>query len=126
MVSRRADVSLLALSDGLEEGAEAERGLAGSALGGLGTGELGLAGLVEGGEATPGGLHHAEGTGGDGLVGAAADGVTPMGNGRDGVCVLDISNGTIGGIDAGAGNVIAFNGGGTYAGQCMRVLKDVL
>ncbi len=50
------------------------------------------------------------------LIGTAADGVTPLGNGRDGVGVAASSNSTIGGLDPGAGNLIAFNGNGVGVG----------
>jgi parallel beta-helix repeat protein len=46
------------------------------------------------------------------LIGVAADGVTPLGNGSHGVSLLDpVDDVFVGGESAGTGNVIAFNGG---------------
>jgi hypothetical protein len=44
------------------------------------------------------------------FIGAAADGVTALGNTHDGVNIFISDNNTIGGTDSGEGNVIAFNG----------------
>jgi len=44
------------------------------------------------------------------FIGTAADGATPLGNTNNGVTVGNAANNTIGGVAAGAGNVIAFNG----------------
>ena len=46
------------------------------------------------------------------LIGTKADGSGPLGNAGTGIYFLRSSNSTIGGLDLGAGNVIAFNGGG--------------
>jgi hypothetical protein len=49
------------------------------------------------------------------LIGTTADGVSPLGNGSDGVGFYRGSDGTIGGPDPAAANVIAYNGGrGVY------------
>ena len=44
------------------------------------------------------------------LVGVAADGVTPLGNGGDGINIHESTDSVVGGIAAGEGNEIAFNG----------------
>src|SRR4051812_3897205 len=44
------------------------------------------------------------------LIGTAADGVSPLGNSHYGVYIFISPNNTVGGIAAGQGNVIAFNG----------------
>lgn len=52
------------------------------------------------------------------LIGAGADGASALGNGSEGVRILDSAGNTIGGTAAGAGNVIAFNvGDGVLVGQ---------
>ena len=51
------------------------------------------------------------------LIGVAADGTTPEGNGQDGILMIGSSANTIGGTAAGAGNVIAYNGGSTTPGN---------
>ncbi|HEX4441095.1 MAG TPA: S-layer homology domain-containing protein [Thermoanaerobaculia bacterium] len=43
------------------------------------------------------------------LIGVAADGVSPLGNGLDGILNHGASGGTIGGLEPGAANVIAYN-----------------
>lgn len=60
------------------------------------------------------------------LVGTTADGVGPLGNASSGVAVAISSNSTVGGLDEGAGNVIAFNGGyGVFvAGSGNRILSN--
>ena len=50
------------------------------------------------------------------LVGVAADGVTPLSNRVQGVRLSSAVNTTVGGVAAGAGNVIAFNGPGGEVG----------
>ncbi len=50
------------------------------------------------------------------LVGVAADGSTPLGNGSHGILIDGRGNVVIGGTESGAANTIAFNGGdGIYA-----------
>lgn len=44
------------------------------------------------------------------LIGTKADGISPLGNGGTAVQVFRSSNSAIGGLEPGAGNVIAFNG----------------
>jgi len=46
------------------------------------------------------------------LIGTTADGVSPLGNGDTGVYFVRGADSTIGGVNAAAGNVIAFNGRG--------------
>jgi hypothetical protein len=50
------------------------------------------------------------------MIGTAADGAAPLGNGNDGVAVAISSNSTVGGWGPGTGNVIAFNGYGVGVG----------
>ena len=45
------------------------------------------------------------------LIGTTAAGTAALANGSGGILILDGSNSSIGGVSAGAGNVIAFNGG---------------
>jgi parallel beta-helix repeat protein len=42
-------------------------------------------------------------------IGTQADGTSPLGNNSDGIFIVSAFNNTIGGVTAGAGNVIAFN-----------------
>ncbi len=44
-------------------------------------------------------------------IGVSSDGITPLGNGAEGVAIESSSRNTIGGTTAGTGNVIADNGG---------------
>jgi hypothetical protein len=62
------------------------------------------------------------------LIGTAADGVGPLGNGGSGVGVFISSNSMVGGFDPSAGNVIAFNGEhGVYVtGTGDRVLSNTI
>ena len=63
------------------------------------------------------------------LIGTAADGVTPLGNGGDGVGIFSSATGrTIGGKGAGEGNVIAHNGGDgvSIVGDADAVLGNVI
>ena len=62
------------------------------------------------------------------LIGTAADGVSPLGNGSSGVAFLVTSNAMVGGFDPSAGNVIAFNGdNGVYVnGTGNRVLSNII
>jgi CSLREA domain-containing protein len=55
------------------------------------------------------------------FIGTQADGASTLGNGSDGVRILDSADNTIGGTAAGAGNTIAFNGGdGVLVGQAFN------
>jgi hypothetical protein len=59
------------------------------------------------------------------LIGTKADGAGPLGNGSSGIYFLRSSNSTIGGLDPGAGNVIAFNGQGVGVfGTGNRILSN--
>jgi hypothetical protein len=59
------------------------------------------------------------------LIGTAADGAAPLGNGNDGVAVTISSNSTVGGLEPGAGNLIAFNGYGVgVGGTGNRILSN--
>jgi hypothetical protein len=60
------------------------------------------------------------------LIGTKADGSGPIGNGSAGIYFLSSSNSTIGGLDPGAGNVIAFNDGGGVGvfGTGNRILSN--
>jgi hypothetical protein len=60
------------------------------------------------------------------LIGTKADGIGPLGNGGPGIYLLQSSNSTIGGVLAGAGNVIAFNEGGGVGvfGTGNRILSN--
>ncbi|PYI91210.1 MAG: hypothetical protein DME97_14785 [Verrucomicrobia bacterium] len=58
-------------------------------------------------------------------IGTAADGVTPLGNRAAAMSIFISSNSTVGGLDPGAGNVIAFNGGGVgVGGTGNRILSN--
>ncbi|MEY2585090.1 MAG: large repetitive protein [Verrucomicrobiota bacterium] len=58
-------------------------------------------------------------------IGTAADRVAPLGNGGSGVSIAISSNSTVGGLDPGAGNVIAFNGDGVgVGGTGNRILSN--
>jgi hypothetical protein len=60
------------------------------------------------------------------LIGTKADGSGPLGNGGAGIYFLRSSNSTIGGLDPGAGNVIAFSYGGGVGvvGTSNRILSN--
>ncbi len=60
------------------------------------------------------------------LIGTKADGSGPLGNVGAGIYFLSSSNSTIGGLDPGAGNVIAFNDGGGVGvvGTGNRILSN--
>ncbi len=56
------------------------------------------------------------------LIGTQIDGLSPLGNGGDGVHIIGTSNNTIGGATSGAGNRIAFNGANnTFGGGVIIV-----
>ena len=57
------------------------------------------------------------------LIGVAADGVTALGNGGNGISVLSTSNvgNRIGDTSAGSGNIIAHNGGGIVIADGIKV-----
>jgi hypothetical protein len=59
------------------------------------------------------------------VIGTAVDRFTPLGNGGEGVSVAISSNSTVGGLDQGAGNLIAFNGYGVgVGGTGNRILSN--
>ena len=59
------------------------------------------------------------------IIGTAVDGATPLGNGNDGVAIAISSNSTVGGLEPGAGNLIAFNGYGVgVGGTGNRILSN--